>query len=400
MRVKLADDEAAANDGRAEPASQALRHLQAVAEFGQYALRETDLDALLHEACAQVAKGLGVPYAKVLEYRAEENDVLIRAGVGWRPGVVGSVRAPASRDHAPGLAIQTRQPVVSGNLAADPRFNPTPLFREYRIAALANAPILLETGLETGVFGVLEVVTPEPHPFSTHEVTFLQNFANLIASVIHRRRSEESLKAALAEREILLRELQHRVKNNLYVVTSLLGLQANRIGDSAARRALEEVQHRVHAIGLAYGLLQTSQDISHFDLGNYLAALCRTLIGDDKEGGIALALDLEPALVTLQIGVPLGLIVNELVSNSLQHAFPERRGTISLKVRRDGEHIALEIADDGQGMAQPAGTRVSRSGSLGLKLVEALALQVQGILTRPPAERGVRYHLTFTVPHE
>lgn len=380
-----------------ESASPTLRHLQAVAEFGQYALRETDLDALLHEACAQVAKGLGVPYAKVLEYRAAEDDFLIRAGVGWRPGVVGSVRAPANRDHAPGLAMQTRQPVVSGDLAADPRFNPTDLFREYAVASLVNAPILVDNG----VFGVLEVVTPERRPFSTPEVTFLQNFANLIATVIHRRRSEESLKAALAEREILLRELQHRVKNNLYVVTSLLGLQANRIGDSAARGALEEVQHRIHAIGLAYGLLQNSQDISHFDLGGYLESLCRTLIGDDREGGITLALDCEPAQVTLQIGVPLGLIVNELVSNSLKHAFPDGRGTISLKVRRNADQITLEIADDGKGMARPAGAeKRGRSNSLGLKLVEALALQVQGILTHPPAERGVRHHLTFTVSND
>lgn len=380
-----------------ESASPTLRHLQAVAEFGQYALRETDLDALLHEACSQVAKGLGVPYAKVLEYRAGEDDFLIRAGVGWRPGVVGSVRAPANRNHAPGLAMLTGQPVVSGDLAADPRFTPTDLFREYAAAALVNAPILLDTG----VFGVLEVVTPERRPFSTPEVTFLQNFANLIAAVIHRRRSEESLKAALAEREILLRELQHRVKNNLYVVTSLLGLQANRIGDSAARGALEEVQHRVHAIGLAYGLLQTSQDISHFDLGGYLEALCRTLIGDDREGGVTLALDCEPAQVTLQVGVPLGLIVNELVSNSLKHAFPDGRGTIFLKVRRDADRISLEIADDGKGMARPGvAGGPNRPRSLGLKLVEALALQVQGILTHPPAERGVRHHLTFMVPND
>lgn len=389
------------------------RHLQAVAEFGRYALWESDLDALLTEACAQVAKGLGVPYAKVLEHRAAENDLLIRAGVGWRPGVVGTVRAPAGRDHPPGLAIQTREPVVVADLGRDARFNPTPLFREYGVVSLINVPILLDDSVSgmgvsgVGVFGVLEVVTPERKDFSSPDISFLQNFANLIAGVVHRRRVEQSLQAALREREVLLRELQHRVKNNLYVVTSLLGLQANRIGDSAARLALEEVQSRVHAIGLAYGILQTSSDISRFDLGAYLAALCRTLLGTEGNGkdGIALALDLKPAQVTLQVGVPLGLIVNELVSNSIRHAFPDGHGTVSLAIRQDGNRIVLDIADDGRGMPAPGspppgGPGGRRPGTLGLTLVEALTMQIQGTLSRLPTDRGVRHRLIFTVPHD
>ena len=334
-----------------------VRHLQAVAEFGQYALWETDLDALLHEACSQVAKGLGVPYAKVLEYRPAGDTFLIRAGVGWGPGVVGSVRAPADRGHPPGLAMLTRQPVVTEDVTADPRFTPTALFREYGVVALANVPIVTEAG----VFGVLEVVTPRRQSFSGAEVSFLRGFANLIAAVLHRKGVERSLQAALQEREILLRELQHRVKNNLYVVTSLLGLQANRIDDDAARQALMEVQGRVHAIGLAYSILQTSQDISRFDLGAYLADLCRTLVAA-ATCPVRLDLDLRPAQVSLQVGVPLGLIVNEIVSNSLQHAFGPEGGTVSLSVRRVDERIELTVADDGRGM-NPAAAAARQPGA-------------------------------------
>ncbi|HEY0837549.1 MAG TPA: histidine kinase dimerization/phosphoacceptor domain -containing protein [Azospirillum sp.] len=373
-----------------------MRHLQALAEFGQYALWETDLDALLREACAQVAKGLGVPYAKVLEYRAAEDDFLIRAGIGWGPGVVGSVRAPADRGHPPGLAMQTRLPVVTQDITADPRFTPTALFREYGVVALASVPIVIETG----VFGVLEVVTPRRQTFTGDEISFMRGFANLIAAVVHRKGVERSLQAALREREVLLRELQHRVKNNLYVVTSLLGLQANRIDDDRARQALAEVQGRVHVIGLAYGILQGSQDISRFDLGAYLADLCRTLLaGAGGVGGpVTLDLDLQPAQVDLQVGVPLGLIVNEIVSNSLQHAFGPQGGTVTLAVRQTGDRIELTVGDDGRGM-DPAGVQ-GRPGSLGRKLIAALAVQIQGTLTRPPAARGVRYHLSFPAPRD
>ena len=382
-----------------------VRHLQAVAEFGQYALWETDLDALLHEACSQVAKGLGVPYAKVLEYRPGGDDFLIRAGVGWGPGVVGSVRAPADRGHPPGLAMQTRQPVVTEDITADPRFTLTALFREYGVVALANVPIIVEAG----VFGVLEVVTPRRQAFTQPEISFMQGFANLIAAVVHRKGVERSLQAALQEREILLRELQHRVKNNLYVVSSLLGLQANRIDDDGARQALMEVQGRVHAIGLAHSILQASQDISRLDLGAYLGDLCRTLIAA-APFPVTLDLDLQPAQVSLQVGVPLGLIVNEIVSNSLQHAFgpgggpeggPEsgpESGMVSLSVRRAGDRIELMIADNGRGM--DAAAVAARRGSLGRKLIAALAVQIQGTLTRPAVERGVCYHLSFPVPHD
>ncbi|MGQ9369850.1 sensor histidine kinase [Azospirillum sp. ST 5-10] len=366
-----------------------LRHLQALAEFGKYALWETDLDALLNEACSQVARGLAVPYTKVLEFRHGERDFLIRAGVGWRPGVVGSVRAPADPDHPPGLAILTRQPVVTEDIVADSRFNPTPLFRAYGVVSVVNVPIVIETD----VFGVLEVVTTDRRAFTIHDINFLQGFANLIAAVVHRRRIDQSLKAALNEREVLLRELQHRVKNNLYVVTSLLGLQANRIGDETARRALEEVQGRVHAIGMAYGILQSSQDISRFDLGQYLATLCRTLVATGRDGaqGVGLALDLAPASVSLQVGVPLGLIVNEIVSNSLRHAFPDGRGEITLAVRQQENRVEVRIGDDGRGMGE------QRPGSLGLKLIQALTVQIQGTLVRLPTARGVQYQLTFTV---
>lgn len=370
-----------------------VRHLQAVAEFGQYALWETDLDALLREACSQVAKGLGVPYAKVLEYRPGGDDFLIRAGVGWGAGVVGSVRAPADRGHPPGLAMRTRQPVVTEDITADPRFTPTALFREYGVVALANVPIIVEAG----VFGVLEVVTPRRQAFTGPEISFMQGFANLIAAVVHRKGVERSLQAALREREILLRELQHRVKNNLYVVTSLLGLQANRIDDDGARQALMEVQGRVHAIGLAYSILQASQDISRFDLGAYLGDLCRTLIAA-APCPVRLDLDLRPAQVNLQAGVPLGLIVNEIVSNSLQHAFGPEGGTVSLAVRQAGDRIELTVADDGRGM-DPAAV-AARHGSLGRKLIAALAVQIQGTLTRPAVERGVCYHLGFPAPNE
>ncbi len=381
----------------AEPAPPTVRHLQAVAEFGRYALVESDLDALLNGACSRIAQGLGVPYAAVLEHCGEADDFLVRAGAGWGPGVVGSARIPADRRHPQGLALRTGRPVVCGDLDTDRRFARPPLLQEYGVVALANVPILLDTG----AFGVVEAVTPERRPFSEEEVGFLQGVATQIAGALHRRRTERSLRAALAERAVLRRELQHRVRNNLYVVTSLLGLQAGRIGDRAARAALLAAQHRVEAMGLAYGLLQAAPDIAHIDAGEHLAALCRALIGRDKAGGVTLALDLEPVRITLEVGVPLGLIVSELVSNSLRHAFPDGGGTIALRVGRVGDWVVLEVADDGRGMAAAGGTRPpARSGGLGLTLIEALALQLQGELAWPASERGVRCRITFAVPDE
>lgn len=191
---------------------------------------------------------------------------------------------------------------------------------------------------------------------------------------------ERAIRAALEEKNTLLRELYHRVKNNLQVITSLLTLQARALAGGAAQLALQEGADRVRAMALVHEKLYQSKNLSSISLGAYIDDLCRQLgnAAAAASRGIVIDTSAVPVEVSLQTAVPLGLILNELVANCLRHAFPDaRRGHISVRLQEAGDaRLQLSVADDGVGM--PAGSDPTYSQTLGLKLVHALAGQLDG----------------------
>jgi len=182
---------------------------------------------------------------------------------------------------------------------------------------------------------------------------------------------------ALEERNILLREVYHRVKNNLQVVDGMVMLQALKIADPEARDALTGLSARIQALGLVHQQLMGSQDLSTFDVAPFLRELIQNIAGGAADDRVALSVDASPLRVGLDFAIPLGLLVTELVTNSLKHAFPVGVGVVRVRLQPHGiAQVALSVSDDGVGQSQA----VTESG-LGSGIVTRLVAQLGGLMS-------------------
>jgi two-component sensor histidine kinase len=371
---------------------QALSYQRALAVFTRIVDEPTSVPGLLQNAVAQVARITHIKHVKVLRYRSDRGDLLIEAGVGWKPGVVGHVTFGADRFSAPGRSLQTGAPVAVEDIANDPEFSYADVLREHSIVSVLNVPIFVD-GKH---WGVLEVDTVEKTMFAEFEVHSLAIFANILGLSLAKdaARNVATKAASLindskSETEIMLRELQHRMKNNLQVIVSLLAMQGRQSASEEARERIGRVMDRVMAIGLAHDQLSFKKGASSVDMGDYLAALCANI--DPRRPNLTIDTHFESISIPLDRAVPIGLILNELVTNSVKYAFEEEGGVIELTFRVNepiGE-AELCVSDNGRGMG-PA-----RPGSLGLRVVEGLSRQLGGRLTTPEVSKGTKTVLTF-----
>jgi len=215
---------------------------------------------------------------------------------------------------------------------------------------------------------------------SRDEIGVLADALNQMAADLREKTvSKERLLASLREKELLLKELHHRVKNNLQVISSLLNLQARELRDPETVRLFQESQGRVRSMALIHEQLYRSEDLARIDFAAYVEQLIAHLRhGVGSSGGrVDFRLDVEPVPLSLDLAIPCGMIVNELVSNALEHAFPDgRTGEIGVEFSRDEAGFRLTIADDGVGMS--AEWADGQGTSLGMKVVQALAKQLHG----------------------
>jgi PAS domain S-box-containing protein len=210
-----------------------------------------------------------------------------------------------------------------------------------------------------------------------------------------RQKAQKALRVSLAEKETLLQEVHHRVKNNLQVVASLINLQSRQVSDAGARDVLDATKQRVQAIALLHEGLYRSNDLASVDLGPYLRGLASDLLraNSDPARDIKVVCEVAGPHTNMDSAVPLGLIVNELVSNALKHAFRGRSsGKVTVRLEQQAELAELRVSDDGCGL--PADFSSERSDSLGLRLVTNLARQLDGELTQT-SNGGVTWLLRF-----
>jgi len=217
-----------------------------------------------------------------------------------------------------------------------------------------------------------------------------------IESIDDRKQKEQQIVAALEEKETLLREVYHRVKNNLQVIQSLLNLKRRSVTDQVARDALAETAERVRSMALVHEKLYQSNQLSEIDLAEYLADLLEQVkdaLGA-RSRGITVTLEAGPVKADLNTAVPFGLIVTELLSNAVKHAFVGRSsGHIQVRLKRAGAGAVLEVMDDGVGFAP--GIDPLQTDSLGLKLVTSLATQIDGRFSAS-VQGGTRFELAFS----
>jgi PAS domain S-box-containing protein len=244
---------------------------------------------------------------------------------------------------------------------------------------------------------------PAEASISKAEVVGEWLYTVMLRDITERKIAEEKIQTSLLEKEVLLKEIHHRVKNNLQVVSSLLGLQSRAIADEPTRRMFQESQNRIHSMALLHERLYQSEKLSEIDCPQYVRELVSHLFLSYgvSSSRVGLNLEIDEIRMGIDAAVPCGLIINELVSNTLKHAFPEgRQGQVSVSMtRKSPQDVQLVVSDDGIGLDQDP--HFGQSRSLGLRLVRILADQL-GATVEVKSSGGTETCLVFSnsVPTE
>src|SRR6516165_2989155 len=362
---------------------QRIRQQEILAELGVVALQGKPFLELLNETVRLTAEGMNAEFSKVLEYIPTENRLLVRSGVGWHEGIVGRATVGADLQSPSGFALRTGKPVISNHLENEQRFRTPELLVEHGIRRAMNV-ILQGDG---SPYGVLEVDSRSEGEFSQNDIAFLQGAANILGMAIEQQQYQRKLQAALDRHQVLLREVNHRVKNSLQVVSSMLQLQANAVGDRDLSERLNEAASRVNAVGRAYERLAYTADYENIDLIEYLRQIINDL--EPTVAPCKIQFDAPEAIrFAADRAILVGLIINELVSNAGKYAYPNRAsGLIWVQVQSENEAIAISVRDEGVGL--PPGFDPIASKRLGARLVNALSKQLGGELRRQPVLTGV-----------
>jgi PAS domain S-box-containing protein len=207
-----------------------------------------------------------------------------------------------------------------------------------------------------------------------------KSFLTVMVDMTGRRHAEEKLRNSLQEKEILLKEIHHRVKNNLQAISSLMSLKMNHFKEPQLREAFLQMKNRIRSMAMVHEKLYTSQDIALIDFGDHIKSIANELFIAYGNDAITLEVEADRVLVELEKAVPLSLILNELVSNALIHAFPgPGTGMLQIHLKKSGnEAIALIIRDNGKGF--PDNVDLSETSTLGLTLINALIHQIDATI--------------------
>lgn len=232
---------------------------------------------------------------------------------------------------------------------------------------------------------------------SVDEIGSVSKLEGIVFDVTQEVEGRERLQAAVKQRETLLQELYHRTKNNMQVIASMVALRNMTVTDPRAQGILREIENKIYAMALVHSKLYQSGDISQLSLDEYLAELAQLVLEshEDAADRITVSTDTEPVSCLIDTAVPLGLVVAELLTNSLKHAFPDRRpGRLELHLRRgDSGEMILKVRDNGVGF--PAGASATNPDTLGLQTVRHIVeLQLGGSLTAETSN-GILWHLAI-----
>ena len=368
---------------------QRIRQQEILAELGVGALQGPGFDQLLADTARLTAEGLRTELCKVLEYLPAENRFLVRAGVGWEPGVIGVAKIDADLSSPAGFALKTGRPVISNHLQIEDRFKTPEILVRHGVHRAMNV-ILQGDGRP---FGVLEVDSRSGDDFVEYDLAFLQGAANILGMAIERERHERSLKTALERHQFLIGEMNHRVKNSLALVASMLRLQVREDSDPAFAEQLKDATLRVAAIARVHEQLYQTSDVERFDVGRYIEAICKDL--GASFAPCEISVEAQPGIViSADRAISSALIVNELVSNAAKHAYQgQGAGHVWVSVASTGvDTFSIAVRDEGGGL--PEGLEFGKGRGLGARMIRSLAGQLNASLEIVARNPGAEFVLT------
>jgi len=227
------------------------------------------------------------------------------------------------------------------------------------------------------------------------------HYDGIVEDITERKRAEKQIKSSLAEKEVLLREVHHRVENNMQIISSLLNLQAGYVEDENLLMVFKESQNRIRAMSLIHDSLYKSEDFAQINFAEYIQILAQRAFNayspDSRD--ISLEVNVDDVYLDINTSIPVALIINELVSNVVKHAFPggkNGRLTIGFEEYEEGKYL-LKVADDGVGL--PDGFDPENQDSLGMGLITALVMQINGEL-KIDGEDGAVFSIKFELKED
>lgn len=365
-----------------------LEQQAALSNFGMEALKSSTVADLLDHAAKTAALGMRASLSKILEYRKAQNDLLIRAGVGWRDGVVGEVTFGADLESPAGYAFHTGSPVISNHLEGEDQFRTPKLMIEHGVKRAIN--VLITYG--GGHWGVLEVDSSSAGEFEAADLAFLQGLANFIGVALDRQVAEDRLSQALDYQKIMVQEASHRVKNNLTILSSLLMMKAKSSKSVQEADALGDASGRVIAVARTHDRLWREAGSNTIDLGALLVDLCKTLAVQLEN--IDIRCSAEKIEVAADNAASFALLVTELVTNAAKHAYDAQGGVVHVRLTNDGAHRLLEISDNGVGVGPNFSIESAGEESLGMNLIQALTQSLAGTV-EVANEGGAIFRIRF-----
>ena len=260
-----------------------------------------------------------------------------------------------------------------------------------KIEKFLAVPVLIGEEL----VGELALANPPEKSYSDKDLKAVKRIADFFALAIQRRRYEEQINKSLNEKELLLREIHHRVKNNMQIISSILNLQSSALTDSKLQDILKHNQNRIRSMAMIHEKLYQSQNLMAIDFSDYLRSLTADVFynyhGKTK---IEVDLDLDKEIMlNIETSIPCGLIYTELLSNCIKHAFPgHKEGKVNVLLKKVNDHIMLRVSDNGIGL--PVEMDFRENNTLGLQLVKSLVKQLDGTITSE-VNHGTEHTITF-----
>lgn len=333
---------------------------------------------------ASFVRLLGADFAKVMELQADGETLLVRAGVGWEPGVVGNTTVKAEEGTSEHYAFDAGEPVVSGNLDHEVRFIYPDFLREHGVMAFVNVPIVGRAG--EGSYGMLQVDTRMPRDFSERDINFLRTYANLLAATVARAQTIQQLAAQV-------RELHHRVRNVLATVQGMMG---------ATARSVESVEDFKHAFSGRLAAIARAHTLLRMD--NWETASLEALLRDEIQSlnpvdGRRISLVGPDVDLPANLAIPLSMGIHELADNAIRHG---ALSTIVGRVKvdwsvRDDDKTTLVLnwlETNGPPVEPPA-----RTGYGTVLLTKVLPAQADARCTLTFDPSGLAFHLEAPLAH-
>lgn len=358
-----------------------LEQQRALAEFGDFALKTETIDAILNRACELISRALETDLAKLMELLPDGQTFLVRAGVGWGPGIISEVTVTAAENSPEGLTLKEGA-VISANSDEEDRFEYHDFMKEHGVKAFVNVLVLSSNGRPP--FGVLQVDSREPRNFTRSDIEFLRSYANLLGAAIERLRAVDELRAAVREKDLLIGELNHRVKNTLTTVQSIAS-QTLRNAPSLGH-ASDAIESRLMALSQVHNVL-TDRSWAHVALHDIVAQAVKPYrsLGENRIHVQGASVQVPP-----RMALPLAMALQELVTNAVKYgALSNGTGQIRVRWTLNGTTIPPHLHLMWEETEGPPVQRPDRRG-FGTRLIErSLAQELAGEVRIEFSETGV-----------